>query len=888
MIKKYLHILVPVLAVMLCSMFLLTPLDNKVYDLFLRALPSLTEDPSVVIVKIDDPAIENVGVFPWPRDVMADAIVFMREMGAETVAFDLSYLDKGPATLNQDYIDKKLPETINENLDSVDEVITYVMDAISSSDIKVSEAEDYKQQILEYNSGVKENISSSLGGITYDVDEYFGDTLRFFGNSYLTLSMISSDDIIGDAKIFDMSPYDVDWLKEVIALKNITNKKDTLTPEQVGILPAIPELLKNSYSAGFVNANPDDDGFRRRVHLVMKYNGMYYGQLAFVALLTKFGNPDIEISNSNIVLKNVKDGDTVKDIKIPRTQDGSVLIKWPKKEFKDYEQITSWYMITNKEVEEIFVTNLTEMGIDSGLFYYWDEDETPIDKYNNAQYIKEALYEGESPDDGITIENYRIFREEFIDSADRFLNGNYEKRVLKDLGNEPQKQEIVEGFFSTTRDKLKDLKKVRSRAKEKMEGSFSIIGFDATSMTDVGQNTFQERFPNVGIYSAVTNMILSEEFIDDTSNLLSIFVSLIFAIGLGFYIKYFNTGKSLIFGVVILFGTIIIMLLQFIITKKYIGVVVPFSSVTLTFLSLMAFDFLTTIKEKSFLRSAFSRYLSPDVINDIISDPSKLNLGGEKREMTAIFTDIEHFSGISERLDPADLVKLLNMYLTKMSNIIMDYKGTIDKYEGDAIICFYGAPVFMEEHAVLACKTAIKMKEAEEQLNTYILENKMSHMPIYTRIGINTGDMVVGNMGSDDKMDYTIMGNSVNLAARLEGVNKFYKTKILISENTREKIGDEFLLRRLDKIRVVGIQNPIRIYELLKLNSEVIKEDLDMLTVWDKAMSHYENEEFKEAIELFKSLNRDENVIELFIKRCEECLLNKPSNWDGVFNLQQK
>ncbi len=887
MIKKYLHIIVPVIAVMLCSMFLFTPLDNKVYDLFLRALPSLTEDPSVVIVKIDDPAIENVGVFPWSRDVMADAIIFMKEMGAETVAFDLSYLDKSPEIINQDYIDRSLPETISGEMASVDEVITYVMDAISSRDIKVSEAEDYKNQILEYNQNVKNNINSSLSDITYDVDEYFADSLRFFGNSYLTISMISPEDIIGDGKIFDMSPYDVEWLKEVVALKNITSKKDTLTPEQVGILPAIPELLKNSYSAGFVNANPDDDGLRRRVHLVMKYNGLYYGQLTFVALLERFGNPEIEINNSYIILKDAKNGDVVKDIKIPRTQDGSVLIKWPKKEFKDYEQITSWYLISNKKVEEIFVTNLREIGVDRGFFHYWD-GETPIDKYNNALYIKEALYDGESPDDGITIENYRIFREDFIDSADKFLNGNYEKAILKDIGNDTNKQDIVKDMFSITREKLADLKKVRSRAKDKMENSFSIIGFDATSMTDVGQTTFQELFPSVGIYSAVTNMILSEEFIDDTSNLLSIFVSLIFSIGLGFYIKFFNTGKSLIFGIVVLLGTVVIMLIQFVFTKKYIGVVVPFSSAMLTFLSLMAFDFLTTIREKSFLRSAFSRYLSPEVINDIISDPSKLNLGGEKREMTAIFTDIEHFSSISEPLDPADLVKLLNMYLTEMSNIIMGYKGTIDKYEGDAIICFFGAPIFMEEHAILACRTAIKMKKAEEKLNKYILENKLSHLPIYTRMGINTGDMVVGNMGSANKMDYTIMGNSVNLASRLEGVNKHYKTKILISENTREKIGDEFLIRKLDKIRVVGIQNPIRIYELLKLKAEAETEDLEMLTIWDSAILQYENQNFKEAKEIFESMNSEENVIKLFINRCEDCLINKPSNWDGVFNLQEK
>lgn len=892
MTKKYLNILVPITAVLLCSLFLCTQLDNKVYDLFLRAMPALTEDPSVVIVKIDDPSIENVGVFPWSRNIMADAIVFMREMGAETVAFDLSYLDKSPAILNHDYMNNGLPKSINENINSVNEVITYVMDAFTNHEITSNEAEEYKNQILDFNNNVKDKITSSLTPITFNADEYFGNTLQLFGNSYLTLSMISPEDITGEIKTFDMSPYDLEWLENVVALKNITIIEDDLTPEQVGIIPAIPELLKQSYSAGFVNAKPDDDGFRRRVHLIMKYNGLYYGQLVFTGLLKKLGNPKIEVSNSFITLKNASINRNIKDIKIPRTQDGSVLIKWPKKEFSDYNQISAWYLINNKNVENILVTNLREMGEDSGLFHYLDGEETPIEKYNNALYIKENLYNGELPEEGITIENYRLFKQDFINSANQFLNGDYEERVLADIKNDQKKQDIVKTMFTTTRKRLNDVVKMRERVAKQMKGAFCVIGVDATSMTDVGQTTFQESFPNVGIYSAVANMILSEEFLDDSPAALSLLLSLFFSIGLGSFIKRFSTSKSLIVGIGTLIFTVLFILLIFIFTQIYIGVTVPFSSVAVTFLSLMSINFLTTIREKSFLRSAFSRYLSPEVINDIIADPSKLNLGGEKREMTAIFTDIENFSTISERLDPTDLVSLLNKYLTQMSNIIMENRGTIDKYEGDAIIAFFGAPIFMDEHAILACKTAIKMKQAEKVLNVYIKEHNLSHLPIYTRIGINTGDMIVGNMGTPNKMDYTIMGNSVNLAARLEGVNKQYKTEgILISEHTRNKIGDEFFIRKLDRVRVVGVKTPLRIYELIKLRSETSSQELKSMTVWNKAIDLYEEKKFSEAKDLFYSIRTDttrENVISTFIRRCDDYVKHIQKDWDGVFDLLQK
>jgi len=293
------------------------------------------------------------------------------------------------------------------------------------------------------------------------------------------------------------------------------------------------------------------------------------------------------------------------------------------------------------------------------------------------------------------------------------------------------------------------------------------------------------------------------------------------------------------------------------------------------------------------LHNAFSRYLAPEVITELINDPDKLNLGGEKREMTAIFTDIQGFSTISEKLDPVRLVQLLNKYLTAMSNIIMDNLGTIDKYEGDAIIAFFGAPVFRENHPSLACKSALAMKAAEKDLNKVVLEEQLSPSPIFTRIGINTGDMVVGNMGAENKMDYTIMGNAVNLAARLEGVNKQYHTGgILISEYTRVKLGEEFLLRRLDRVRVVGIHTPLRLYELLALNNEEGAAVKEMIEKWEKAVDLYEQKQFTEAAKIFTSINEknpNDKVARLYAERCVKYEANPPpENWDAVNNLTEK
>jgi adenylate cyclase len=225
-----------------------------------------------------------------------------------------------------------------------------------------------------------------------------------------------------------------------------------------------------------------------------------------------------------------------------------------------------------------------------------------------------------------------------------------------------------------------------------------------------------------------------------------------------------------------------------------------------------------------------------------------------------------------------------------MSNIIMENLGTIDKYEGDAIIAFFGAPVYREDHAALACRSALGIKQAERELNAIIMEEGLSPSPLFTRIGVNTGDMVVGNMGAENKMDYTIMGSAVNMAARLEGVNKQYRTGgILISEYTKAHIGDEFICRSLDRVRVVGINTPVRLYELLELKSE--PESRDDLDAWEKAIGLFEHGYFGDAEKIFSVLIQEmpqDGTARFYAERCLRYINSPPREWDGIHNLVEK
>jgi class 3 adenylate cyclase len=227
-----------------------------------------------------------------------------------------------------------------------------------------------------------------------------------------------------------------------------------------------------------------------------------------------------------------------------------------------------------------------------------------------------------------------------------------------------------------------------------------------------------------------------------------------------------------------------------------------------------------------------------------------------------------------------------------MSDILLEQKGTIDKYEGDAIMAFFGAPLDVTDHAVRACAAAILMKKKEKELNKDFIQSGLSFDPLVTRIGINSGDMSVGNMGSERKMNYTVMGNAVNITARLEGVNKMFGTWILISENTRQEIGGAFLCRKLDRVRVAGISEPVRVYELLDFTDSVTAEQKAMVDLFNTAHELFEKREWQAAEAGFQKVldfSSDDSPSKVYLERCALYRMSPPSaEWDGVFDWKAK
>ncbi len=291
-------------------------------------------------------------------------------------------------------------------------------------------------------------------------------------------------------------------------------------------------------------------------------------------------------------------------------------------------------------------------------------------------------------------------------------------------------------------------------------------------------------------------------------------------------------------------------------------------------------------RQRRFIKSAFRFYLSPQVIDRVLDDPSLLRLGGERREITAFFSDVAGFTSISEGLSPEDLVGLLNAYLSEMTDIILDLGGTLDKYEGDAIIAFWNAPVDLPDHALRACRAALRcQRRLTERREDF--RRRFGH-EVRMRVGVNSGPAVVGNMGSERRFDYTAMGDTMNLASRLEGAGKVYGVSILVGEETERRVRDEILAREVDIIRVVGKKQPVRVFELLGEKGEVPAEELEKAARFGRALETYRARRFAEAAALFEALAGDP-VAAVYAGRARRSAASPPPcDWDGVCELDKK
>ncbi len=877
-----------------------TGLERSVYDLLLHVKPAIPEDESLLFLDIDDTAIAQVGQFPWSRDIMADGLILLKEFQAAYTVFDIEYTEQSPRGVNVAFLNDEIPEIFVQEFAVISQNIQDLFLALQSGMISLRDAEDYVQDLTGLTDMSRDILLNKVREISRDNDAYLGQAARLFGKAYFTVNMLpEAEDVISN----ELRNY----VLENIARKQIQSAEDFVPDPSlsaVDIRPAILPVVQGADGAGFPNVVVDGDGVRRRIELVKEYDGHYFAQLAFSPLLDWLGNPEVELRNRQIVLRDAEVGENLrKDIIIPMTDKYRFLINWPKAEYlESFRHLGYYTLVRHKRLEEDLMYNLKIMD-QAGYLSYFEGDFALLDAHSYADSILQEVLQGGDP---ALMADYREVRETFFQAIGQYLSGAAEQQILDQVEALLASEEIPEQdkaayreigqqvptVFSSTRDLSTELARVRGTLKEMIPGAFCIIGWTGTSTTDIGVNPFEEEYMNVGTHASLVNTILQGRFLDELPWWYGAALGAILALVIAFVIRKLNPLLSILIGIGFLLVIIAAGAAFFLFTGWYLYLLTPVLTVFFTLAAVILVKFLLLEQEKSFIRNAFSHYLSTDVINELVADPDKLDLGGEKKYLTAMFTDVQGFSSISEKLDPTDLVALLNAYLTEMSNIILDLRGTIDKYEGDAIIAFFGAPVPYDDHPARACRAAVRMKKIEQHLNEHFVNNKLSPSEVYTRIGVNTGEMVVGNMGTKQKMDYTIMGNSVNLASRLEGVNKQYGTWTLISEETYNKAGSDFTVRKMDRVRVVNIKEPVRLYELIDERATTDAKTMEAIQLFHKGLELFEARQWDAAIAEFRKTLKilpGDGPSEVFIKRCQGFQKKPPpASWDGVFNLSMK
>lgn len=425
---------------------------------------------------------------------------------------------------------------------------------------------------------------------------------------------------------------------------------------------------------------------------------------------------------------------------------------------------------------------------------------------------------------------------------------------------------------------------------DELAGKIVFLGVTATGLKDLRATPFTKDFPGVEVHAQFASNILQQSFIQKGADYYGVGLLFIIVVGVGIAAVAFrfHPGWAILATAVALFG--VDFAAEWYFTHGlYVSSIIPsLAALTMMFAGVM-YRYISSESEKKFVREAFSRYVSGAVVDEILKDQSKLRLGGEKRELTVLFSDMVGFTKLSEGLDAGQLTQLLNEYFSRMTKIILENQGTLDKYIGDAIMCFWGAPMTDAEHARHACRAALLMRTEVEAINHDWKERHGIRIGI--RFGINTGEMAVGNMGSNQVFSYTVLGDNVNLGSRLEGVNNIYGTSIIVGARTRELAGDSFVFRKLDVVSVKGRETPETIYELVAESSQRSKLE-PWLHAFDRGLAAYAGMDWNGAEAAFrdsKKFRPDDKAADVFLERISQFREKSPGEgWQGVWKLTEK
>jgi adenylate cyclase len=830
--------------------------ELKLYDLRFRVKPAPAQWEMLTFLDIDDNAIKVGGQFPWPRYIYADGLSVLAKEGMRQIAFDVQFMDESP---------------------------------------RIARKEALASLLEKARAGARPSAEEIEKAVT-DNDKLLANSFKLTGNTVLSYSFlnekISMDHLDKKARQEYDAAYRYFTEKASVPVPGdqAAEFESLVSPDRKMIQFPIPPLTRQARAFGYVDSDFDTDGISRKIRLVRVFEGRIYFHLALAMLIEQCGIKldDVKVfPGSRIVLTNAVNPRTMvrHDIPIPIDDKGMLIINWAGDFGTSFHHLSFSALLEYGNFQEpvyAFLNDKTDPFL---------REHRAVRTAAAAEFTKRSVEFAAAKDPAARAERWKALMET------RASLKTADEAILKAIDTEAA-QAAEKNKGASKRDleemvtSLKNLSAAFKLVSEvdRLRDTTSVIGLTATASQDMGVTPISAEYPMVGTYHNIFNTIIQGNYVHKAHPLVNALLMIAIALGAGVLIQRLNAMQIIIAIIAGFLGVTLAAILVFALANLWLDQLGISLALLLPSVGIGAIKFASEESQKRFIKSAFSNYLSPLVIDEIIKHPESLQLGGELREISIFFSDVAGFSTISEKLNPQQLVALLNEYLSEMTDIILSYGGTVDKYEGDAIIAFFGAPHPFPDHAAKLCFAAIDMKKRLAELRELWRSSGRDELKV--RMGMNTGMAVVGNMGSKMRMDYTMMGDSVNLAARLEGVNKKYGTYAMISENTFNQAKDVIEARELDIIRVVGKEEPTKVYELLGRKGTLPDYMLEMLSKYYEGLELWRGREWKAARTAFKSalkIVENDGASNTYYVRCTEFLDNPPpKNWDGVYRLTTK
>jgi len=823
-------------------------LEWKLFDLRMNLRTPPKQNDRILFVEMDDEAIEVLGRWPWPRNIFANIINVLKSLGARQILFDVTFNQPTNVIIQKDAL-----EHIFQGKQQISDYITGEAGALKSKE--TLSQEDALWLLEQINGGFNaytDGAQQKLQNAVIDNDEVLASAIQ---NSHV---------FVGYSFEVITQPQD---LKNYEATLQI--KKDLLIWIQKhpdATFDTLPEFIKNT---PYVKTTALKDLFLRSKITLLLETDLGLTLEATAKELneeTEKIRPDFNLAKEQVIKEkllqflqdkpNAEFIDSIFHYEIfdPETQQNFKEV-WPfaKKEFAAISKFSLplpdnqmlYKSIKMDSPYEKFTTAVENGGFLNGipnndgvlrfvpLFIQYEDKMFPhigVASVLNLYQPQRLSFESNKffiMHNATVNHQLKDIRIPLNKNGTMVINwtGGWQDTFSHLSAAEVYRLSYLQSEAQESLEKARQLKNnldaKASKLKKLVEGKICIIGLTAAGTHDYNPIPYEAAYPMVGTHGNVINSILTEQFITKLPLSTDLMILFGLAIVTGLCLSFLSSTTGLLFTIMILTGTFG---LSFILFNQglWMNLASPGLLALFSFVSITSYKFSTEEKAKREIKNAFSKYVSPDVIEDIMKDPSKLQLGGVRRTITVQFSDIRSFTTYCEKRQPEEVVSILNEYLDEMTKVIVAHKGTLDKYVGDEIMAVFGAP--REEKPEVSAKRAViasvKMLDRLKELHSKWAEDGLE--PLGIGVGLNTGEMIVGNMGSTLRMDYTVIGDAVNLGARVEALTRNYDTDLIITEATYDLVKEIVIARPLESIKVKGKNIPVMIYAIDGLKTDKI------------------------------------------------------------------